>query len=155
VRQGTYVVPTLLNMHVRRMPHIAQALSAFSRGKAEELAPLQPEAFRRLRRAGVRIAAGTDSRPFEQGGNARELTLLVRFGMTPGEAIVAATSTAADCCGVPDTGRLAPGMLADFIAVEGDPLDDIEVLTHEDRVTAVCRDGILFKDTAGRGAAQG
>ncbi|MBM3450607.1 MAG: amidohydrolase family protein [Armatimonadetes bacterium] len=152
VRQGTHVVPTLLNMHVRRQPHIAATLSAFSRDKAEELAPLQPALFRRLHRAGARIAAGTDARPFEQGGNARELALLVRYGMTPSEAIVAATSVAADCCEVPDTGRLRPGMRADFIAVDGDPLEDIEVLTHEDRVRLVCRDGIVFKDTDGRAA---
>ena len=117
--------------------------------KAAELAPLQQEAFARAHRAGVRIAAGTDSRGLRPGGNARELGLLVKYGMSPMEAIRAATSTAAGCCYLADAGRIAPGMRADLIAVDGDPIDEIELLEDATRIALVVRDGRTFKNTIG------
>jgi imidazolonepropionase-like amidohydrolase len=147
VRQGTYLVPTLLNMRVRQeMAEEAGLLSSYSMQKAAELAPLQRDAFARVHRAGVRIAAGTDSRGLRQGGNARELSLLVEFGMTPMEAICAATSVSAGCCCLPDVGVLQPGRRADLIAVDGNPLEDIEVLQHADRIVIVMRDGRAVKN---------
>jgi len=150
LRQGTYLVPTLLNMHVRReMARDPGSLSPYSVQKAEELAPLQRSAFVRAHRAGVRIAVGTDSRGLRQGGNARELSLLVEYGMSPAEAIRAATSVAAGCCNIPDTGTLRPGMRADLIAVDGDPLEDVGVLQDADRIVLVMRDGRAFKNRIG------
>jgi len=150
VRQKTYLVPTLLNMHVRlEMAHEPGALSAYSIEKAAELAPLQHKAFARAHRAGVRIAAGTDSRGLRPGGNARELGLLVKYGMSPMEAIRAATSTAAGCCNLADAGRIAPGMRADLIAVDGDPIDEIELLEDATRIALVVRDGATYKNTIG------
>ncbi len=150
VRQKTYLVPTLLNMHVRlEMAHEPGALPAYSIQKAEELAPLQQKAFARAHRGGVLIAAGTDSRGLRPGGNARELSLLVKYGMSPMEAIRAATSTAAGCCNLADAGRIAPGMRADLIAVDGDPIDEIELLEDAVRIALVVRDGVTFKNTIG------
>lgn len=150
VRQGTYLVPTLLNMRVRlEMAGEPGALSPYSIQKAAEIAPLQKGVFARARRAGVRIAAGTDSRGLRQGGNARELSLLVEYGMSPAEAICAATSVAAGCCNVPDTGTLRPGMRADLIVVDGNPLDDVAVLQDADRIVLVMRDGRAFKNRIG------
>jgi imidazolonepropionase-like amidohydrolase len=147
VRQGTYLVPTLLNMHVRlELTREIGALSPYSVRKAEELAPLQRDAFARAYHAGVRIAAGTDSRGLRPGGNARELSLLVQYGMSPMDAIRAATSVAAACCNLTDTGSVERGKRADLIAVEGDPLDDIAVLEDSARLALVMRDGIIFKD---------
>jgi len=148
VRQGTYLVPTLLNMQVRlELAQTPGAVSPYSKQKAEELAPLQRGAFARAYRAGVRIAAGTDSRGLRAGGNARELGLLVSYGMRPMDAIRAATSVAAGCSNVPDTGCIEAGKRADLIAVEGDPLQDIEVLEHAERIVLVMRDGNVFKQT--------
>ncbi len=150
VRQGTYLVPTLLNMHVRlQMARESGGLSPYSMQKAEELAPLQRDAFARAHRAGVRIAAGTDSRGLRPGGNARELSLLVQYGMGPAEAIRAATSVAAACCNIPDTGTLRPGMRADLIAVDGNPLEEVEVLEDTERVMFVMRGGHVFKNRIG------
>ncbi|HLW59159.1 MAG TPA: amidohydrolase family protein [bacterium] len=147
VRQGTFLVPTLLNMRVRQeMAGEPGALSAYSIQKAAELAPLQKAVFARAHRAGVRIAAGTDSRGLRSGGNGRELSLLVEHGMSPMEAICAATSVAAACCGVPDAGCLRAGMRADLIAVDGNPLDDIGVLADADRIALVMRDGDVFRN---------
>lgn len=150
VRQGTYLVPTLLNMRVRlEMAEEPGALSPYSVRKAAEMAPLQRDAFRRAHRAGVRIAAGTDSRGLRQGGNARELSLLVEYGMSPMEAICAATSVAAGCCNLPDAGCLRPGMRGDLIAVDGNPLDDVGVLQDVDRIVLVMHDGGVFKNRIG------
>ena len=147
VRQGTYLVPTLLNMRVRQeMAGEPGALSPYSIQKAAEIAPLQKGVFARAHRAGVRIAAGTDSRGLRSGGNGRELSLLVEYGMSPMEAICAATSVAAACCNVPDAGCLRAGMCADLIAVDGNPLDDIGVLSDIDRVALVMRGGDVFRN---------
>lgn len=156
VRQGTYLVPTLLNLQVRlEMAQEPGALPAYSIEKAEELAPLQKDAFRRAHRAGVRIAAGTDSRGLRSGGNARELGLLVNYGMSPMEAIRAATSTAAGCCHLADTGSIEPGKRADLIAVDGDPIDEIDLLADASRIALVVRAGRPFRNTlGGKGGGQ-
>ncbi len=147
VRQGVYLVPTLTNMAVRlELAGVPGALSPYNIQKAAELAPLQRDVFARAYRAGVRIAAGTDSRGLRQGGNARELSLLTQYGMSPMDAIRAATSVAAECCGVPDAGRVEGGRRADLIAVDGDPLRDIEIFEDANRIALIIRDGAIFKD---------
>jgi imidazolonepropionase-like amidohydrolase len=147
VRQGTFLVPTLSNMAIRlELARHDGALSPYSVQKARELAPLQREVLTRVLRAGVRIAAGTDSRPLRSEGHARELSLLVQFGMSPMDAIRAATSVAADCCLLPDVGRVEAGMRADLIALAGDPLRDIEVFEAPEHIHLVMRDGVVFLD---------
>jgi imidazolonepropionase-like amidohydrolase len=78
--------------------------------------------------AGIKIAFGTDAGVFEHGLNAKEFAAYVERGMSPIDAIRTATINAADLLGVDDRGELAPGLLADIIAVPGNPLEDIEVL---------------------------
>jgi imidazolonepropionase-like amidohydrolase len=83
----------------------------------------------------VKIAFGTDSGVSRHGENAREFALMVRAGMTPMAAIVAATTNAAEALGRESSvGRIAPGMPADIIAVRGDPLADVTRLEHVDFV---------------------
>lgn len=78
---------------------------------------------------GVKIAFGTDAGVSMHGRNADEFELMVKYGMTPTTAIVAATTNAADLLGVADqVGKLTPGMQADLVAVRGNPLDDVTVL---------------------------
>jgi imidazolonepropionase-like amidohydrolase len=147
VRQGTYLVPTLTNMWVRReMAKEPGLLSPYNIQKAEELAPIQRDVLMRAYRAGVRVAAGTDSRPFRQGGNAKELTLLAQYGVRPMDVIRAATSVAAACCNVTDTGRLEAGYRADLIAVSGDPLEHLELFEDADNIPLIVRDGRIFKN---------
>jgi imidazolonepropionase-like amidohydrolase len=88
------------------------------------------EGVRAAHKAGVRIASGTDSgTPFNRHEDyARELQYLTEVGLTKLEALVAATSRAADVVGRPKAGRIAPGMWADLVFVSGDPLKDLAVL---------------------------
>jgi imidazolonepropionase-like amidohydrolase len=102
------------------------------------------EMFRRALRAGTIIACGSDVGVFAHGDNARELELMVEYGMTAAQALRAATSVAAEVLGrSDDLGRIAPGFRADLVAVSGDPLQDISVL-H--RVVLVVQDGKVVVD---------
>ncbi|MEO6386854.1 MAG: amidohydrolase family protein, partial [Croceibacterium sp.] len=86
-------------------------------------------------RMGVKVAFGTDTGVSKHGDNAKEFALMVAAGMTPAQAIKAATVSGAEVLGMSDRiGRIAPGMMADLIAVKGDPLTDVTRLEHVDFV---------------------
>lgn len=86
---------------------------------------------------GVPIAFGTDAGVFEHGRNAGEFALLVKAGLTPREALASATTVAAQLLSMENQiGRIAPGLSADMIAVDGDPLTDVRVLEKVDWVMA-------------------
>ncbi|MCH9693631.1 MAG: amidohydrolase family protein [Gammaproteobacteria bacterium] len=92
-------------------------------------------------RAGVRIAAGSDAGVTKHGNNARELEFYVDNGLSPEEAIIAATVNAAELLGISETlGTIEPGKIADMIAVTGNPLDNISLLKN---VEAVVKDGAV------------
>ena len=85
--------------------------------------------FARALKSGVIVANGSDVGVFAHGKNARELELMVAYGMSPKDALRAATATAAAVLRQDkELGRLAPGYLADLIAVRGNPLEDVAVL---------------------------
>jgi imidazolonepropionase-like amidohydrolase len=90
----------------------------------------------------VKIAVGTDARAIWHGRNAEELDVLVKRGMTPLQAVRAATTVAADLVDMPELGRIAPDMLADIIGVAGDPLSDVRAFQ---RVPFVMKDGQIVK----------
>jgi len=92
------------------------------------------------RRAGVAMAMGADAGP--HGENARELVLMAEAGLSPLEAIVAATSTAARACGIDsEAGTIEIGKLADLLVLEGDPLEDLGLFLDPNRVWLVLREG--------------
>jgi imidazolonepropionase-like amidohydrolase len=108
----------------------------------------QRENFRRAARAGVKIAYGTDAGVYPHGWNGKQFAFMVRYGLTPMQAIQSATTSAADLLGWTDkVGAVAPGLYADLIAVDGDPLSDI---TELERVKFVMKGGIVYKDSRER-----
>ncbi len=97
------------------------------------------EMFRNALKAGVKIAFGTDSGVSPHGINAREFSLMTGLGMSPVAALRAGTSVAAALLGIDDrVGTIAPGKLADLVAVPGNPMRDMTATEH---VTFVMKEG--------------
>lgn len=140
--RGAWLVPTLVA--VRRILEHGErgGIPAANVAKARLGAEAHLESFRRVREAGGRIALGTDAgTPFNpNGANAAELGLMVEAGMTPMEALVAATRSGAELLGV-EAGILEPGRWADVLVVRGDPLADIRLLEDRSNILAVFKAG--------------
>jgi imidazolonepropionase-like amidohydrolase len=139
--RGTWLVPTLVAP--RGVIDAAEAGSAIppqAVAKAREVAEIHRASFAKAVAAGVKVAMGTDSGVTPHGDNLRELALMVDGGMTPMQALVATTSSAAELMGVEgELGTLEPGKRADLVVVDGDPLD---VATLDRRISAVYQDGV-------------
>jgi len=137
-QHGTYLVPTL---EVREC--VGQNYPAEFVSKAQQIMTAQLANFRKAVDAGVKIGFGTDIGVCRFGTNAREFGLMVENGMTPMQAIRAATSADADLLGVAaKLGSISKGKLADIIAVRGDPLQNVRLL--ED-VRFVMKEGRIYK----------
>lgn len=137
--RGTYLVPTL-SVHDHMGDETRRPAEFIA--KAREVRKYHDDAFRTALRSGVPVALGSDSVicPHDQG--ARELHHMVRLGMSPMEALQAATINGAELIGLDDTGSIEAGKLADIIAVQGDPLADIEVMMD---VTFVMKAGQVYR----------
>ncbi|MXZ46961.1 MAG: amidohydrolase family protein [Chloroflexi bacterium] len=150
--QDSFLVPTLhaprsvvLNAEASPESVLPQSLR-----KAHEVIEANARSFRAAHEAGVKVAMGTDCGVGTHGTNAWELELMVEHGMTPMEAIVATTKTAAECCHVDtDIGTLEPGKLGDLIVVDGDPLADVTVLQQRERICMVMQGGEIAVDRIG------
>jgi imidazolonepropionase-like amidohydrolase len=102
---------------------------------------------RRALELGVPLAAGTDAGGHGHPKNALELGYLVDAGLTPMQAVRAATQWAAQCLGLDgELGTLEPGRLADLIVVDGNPLDDIKLLLEPRRIELVLKGGAVCVD---------
>jgi len=142
-QHGTWLVPTLLAGFTVEWLATAGRLPPPIAAKALAIAPRQHTSFKMALDGGVKIALGTDAGVMRHGTNAREFELMVRYGMTPMQSIVAGTSNGATLLGLErDIGAVAVGKRADVVAVRGDPLQDITVLQHVD---FVMKDGRVFK----------
>jgi imidazolonepropionase-like amidohydrolase len=137
-KKGTFLVPTAYLLGTFKFDSLPPSIAA----KARQVIPLAQESHRRAIRAGVKIAFGTDAAVSPHGENAREFAAYVAYGMRPLEAIRTATLNAAELLGVSDRGVIAPGKLADLIAVRGNPLEDVRVL---ERIQWVMKGGEVVK----------
>lgn len=141
---GTYYVPTILaGRFVAEKAAIDGYFPEVVRPKAAAIGPLIDGTFSRAYAAGVKIAFGTDSGVSPHGENAREFEYMVEGGMPPMEAIRSATIVPAELLGINDRlGSLEAGKLADLVAVQGDPLEDITLLQDID---FVMKEGVVYK----------
>ena len=138
--QGSFFVPTfeVYEFHSTvSAPHM--------RGRAEALLRVHQQSLHLALAAGVKVVAGTDAGGFVHGDNAREIELLVERGMTPMQAIQAATGWAAECVDLAkELGTIEAGKLADILVVDGDPLQDIGVLRNRDKLKLIMKGGVDF-----------
>jgi imidazolonepropionase-like amidohydrolase len=138
VDHGTFLVPTSYLSEGLDISRAAPELQA----KAAEVFPKARAMLGKAINAGVKIACGTDAPAIPHGENAKELWAMVDRGMTPAEALRAATVTSAELIEAEDRGRIAEGLLADLVAVPGDPTADI-TLTQD--VRFVMKGGRVYK----------
>jgi imidazolonepropionase-like amidohydrolase len=140
---GTFLVMDIYNDEylINEAPKVG--LPTENLEKEKMVGRLQRENFSKAVRAGAKMAFGTDAGVYPHGDNARQFYYMVKFGMTPAQAIHAATSNAADLLGrSKDIGTIEAGKYADIIAVDGDPLSDVRVL---ERVSFVMKGGTIYK----------
>jgi imidazolonepropionase-like amidohydrolase len=137
--KGVVFVPTLLVYEFHRespAPHVKE--------RAKALQAPHVEAVQRALAAGVKVVAGTDAGGHGHPPNAGELPLLAAAGLTPMQAIQAATRWAAECLGIErELGTVEKGKLADLVVVEGDPLADLRILTDLGRIRLVVKQGVV------------
>jgi imidazolonepropionase-like amidohydrolase len=146
--KGTYLVPTLYlgdwMIDNAGLTHLPPPLLA----KAQEVLPAARKNVAHAFASGVKVAFGTDAAVYPHGMNAHEFAVMVKLGLTPLQAIQAATINAADLLGWPGkVGTLEPGAWADIVAVDGDPVKDVTTL---ERVKFVMKGGEVVKNEYGK-----
>ncbi|AFL84997.1 amidohydrolase, imidazolonepropionase [Belliella baltica DSM 15883] len=144
IKAGTWYVPTITaGKSVAEYARIPGYYPAAVKTKAETIGPLIQSTFGKAYKRGVKIAFGTDAGVFPHGENYREFVYMTEMGMPNLEAIQSATLRAAELLGMEDKiGIIEKGMLADIIAVDGDPEKDIKVMKE---VVFVMKDGKVYK----------
>jgi imidazolonepropionase-like amidohydrolase len=151
-RRGTYLVATLVApvWVIRRSERDPGSVPPYAVRKSLEVKTAHHDSFKRAYAAGVPIAMGTDTGVGPHGSNAEELAFMVEAGMTPMEALVATTKTAAECSRVGHAvGTIEVGKFADLLLVDGDPLTDIAVLQNREKLALIMKGGIAHKNTLG------
>jgi imidazolonepropionase-like amidohydrolase len=141
IERGTFLVATTYLADGMDVSHAAPELQA----KAAEVFPRARETIKKAIERGARVACGTDAPAIPHGRNAKELLALVDRGMSPLQAIRAATTVSAELIDAEDRGRIEPGLFADIIGVPGDPLGDIGVT---EQVRFVMKGGEVYRNDA-------
>jgi imidazolonepropionase-like amidohydrolase len=146
---GTTLVPTVSPIHLVVEKGIAAGIPEYVVVKSRQALGAEEESFKAACAAGLKIALGTDAgMPFNHHGeNHQELVAMVELGLPPEQAIIAATSRAAELLGLADkVGTLAPGKEADLLVVAANPLEDIRRLKDEESIKLVMKKGELVVD---------
>ncbi|MEO1151412.1 MAG: amidohydrolase family protein [Pseudomonadota bacterium] len=142
-KNGAFLSMDIFNTEYTLSKGEENGVSEESLNKEREVGTIQRQSFTKAVKAGAKVILGTDAAIFPHGDNAMQLSRMVRFGMTPAQALRAATSLAAEALGrEKELGQLAPGFRADIIGVMGDPLSDVSLL---ETVSFVMKDGVLYK----------
>jgi imidazolonepropionase-like amidohydrolase len=145
---GTFLVPTLLAaLSVIEIGEATGKIPEWGVRKAREVLEVHKKSIAKAHKAGVKIAMGTDAGVMPHGTNLRELGLMCDIGMSPMDALVATTKTAAECLGWQDkVGTLEPGKLADVVIAKTDPIKNIRSLEKIENIALVMKDGQVVKN---------
>ncbi len=149
-RRGTFFSATLAAPANIIKLGLAAGVAPYAVKKSEMVSEAHHDSFRRAVKAGVRLVMGTDAGTpgNRHGENAQELQMMVEGGLSPAQAIVAATATAAELFGIADeTGQITPGLAADLLLVDGDPLTDISLLQRRECLLYVIKGGRIVAGT--------
>ncbi len=150
---GTYLVMDIYNDDYLINEAPKYGLPTENIEKEKMVGRLQRENFQKAFQAGVKMAFGTDAGVYPHGDNAKQFFYMVKYGMTPAQAIRSATANAADLIGrAKDVGTIEAGKYADIIAVNGDPMSDVRALEH---VEFVMKGGVVYKDTRSSASRSG
>jgi imidazolonepropionase-like amidohydrolase len=144
VQKGTFYVPTIsAGKFVAEQAKVPGYYHPLVTPKALEIGPQIQETFGKAYKRGVKIAFGTDAGVFYHGDNGKEFTYMVEAGMPPMDAIKSATVTNAGILGMSDKiGAIAPGLLADIVATDENPLRNIKTM---ETVSFVMKEGVIYK----------
>jgi len=141
--KGIFYVPTFM-VYVY---HASERGAPYMRERASAMREHHVRSLQLAMQCGVKVAMGTDAGGYVHGCNPMELELMVNAGMTPMQAIVASTRTAAECMQMDrEIGTLESGKLADLLVVDGDPLADIGLLQNRERLALIMKGGEIVKN---------
>jgi imidazolonepropionase-like amidohydrolase len=145
IEHGTYFDMDIYNDDYLLGNAIKFGLEPENVAKEKMVGQAQRDTFAKAVKAGVKMAFGTDAGVYPHGDNAKQFVTMVKYGMTPAQAIRTATQNSSDLIGRShDVGTIEVGKYADIIAVSGDPLSDVSVLQS---VGFVMKGGVVYKDT--------
>jgi imidazolonepropionase-like amidohydrolase len=140
--RGTYLVADIYNDDYIRSEYAKLGFPNKIIEKEKLVGQIQRESFRKAAQAGVKMAFGTDAGVYPHGWNAKQFYYMVKYGLSPMQAIQTATVNAADLIGNTRIGAIRPGGFADIIAVKADPLKDIKALEN---VSLVMKGGEIYR----------
>lgn len=142
VKAGTYLSCDIYNTEYTLAYGAANGVPEANINKEKLVSQAQRDSFKKAVAAGANMVFGSDAAIYPHGDNGKQFSRMVKFGMTPIQALQAATINSAALLKQDNIGQIKPGFLADIIAVEGDPLKDISLMEN---VSFVMKDGLIFK----------
>ncbi len=146
IENGTYLVADIYNDDYIVSEYSKMGAPDQIIEKEKLVGRTQRENFQKAVQAGVKVAFGTDAGVYPHGWNGKQFAKMVKWGLTPMQAIQAATVSSADLLGWSDTvGSISKGKFADIVAVKGDPMEDISVM---EKVSFVMKGGTVYKTEA-------
>jgi len=148
IEKGVFLVPTLVAGYLISEHGTEAGIPENSVKKAKQIVDLGFENFKKAYNAGVKIAMGTDAGTCFNfhGNNAKELELMVNSGMSPFDALQAATIKGAELLDLSETlGSIEAGKLADIVIVEGNPIENIKIFQDKELMPFIIKDGELIK----------
>ncbi len=149
IENKVFFIPTIAALHHIEKMGVAGGIPAWAVKKSAVVAPHHRASIQKAHQAGVAIAMGTDAgTPFNyHGKNLMEIPLLVRHGLSPLEALMAATGIASKVLGMENQiGTIEQGKMADLVLVRQNPLDDIDILNESDAIVRVMKSGKFMED---------
>ncbi|NKF50923.1 amidohydrolase family protein [Shewanella sp. WXL01] len=142
VKAGTYLSCDIYNTEYTLAFGEANGVPEENINKEKLVSKAQRDSFRRAVKAGAKMVFGSDAAIYPHGDNGKQFSRMVKFGMTPAQALQAATINSAALLKQDKLGQIKPGFLADIIAVDSDPLKNISVM---EQVRFVMKDGVVYK----------